>query len=162
MGNSSVTHREYIADFLAQKRIALVGVSRDEKAYSRTLLRELLNHGYDALPVNPLTAEMDGKACVSSVARLSPQPDGVLLLLPKAEIAQVFRECCAAAVPRVWIPVGIAMGAITKEDYTAADKAGIRVIRGFCPLMFLSDVAFYHHLHGFFAKLNPRYRAPNS
>jgi uncharacterized protein len=160
MGNPPLTHQERIADFLSQKRIAVVGVSRDEKAYSRALLRELLNHGYDALPVNPLTADIDGKACVSSVAKLSPQPDGVLLLLPKGELAQVFRDCCAAAVPRVWIPVGIAMGAIAREDYAAAEKVGIRVIRGFCPLMFLSDISFFHRFHGFFAKLSPRYRAP--
>jgi predicted CoA-binding protein len=160
MGNSSVAQRERIADFLAQKRIAVIGASRDEKAYSRMLLRELLNHGHDALPVNPLAANIDGQACVSNVARLSPLPDGALLLLSKAHIAPVFRECCAAAIPRIWIPVGIAMGAISKTAYAAAEAAGIRVIRGFCPLMFLSDVAFYHHLHGFFAKLGPRYRAP--
>ena len=160
MGSSSLTHQERIADFLAQKRIAVVGVSRDEKAYSRALLRELMSHGYEALPVNPQTATLDGQACAPSITHVSPPPDGVILLLPKAEIAQVFRECCAAAVPRVWIPVGIAMGAVSKEDYASAESAGVRVIRGYCPFMFLSDVAFYHHLHGFFAKLGPRYRAP--
>ena len=39
--------------FLATRRFAVVGVSRNEKDFSRYLLRELLARGYDAVPVNP-------------------------------------------------------------------------------------------------------------
>ena len=40
-------------EFLAQRRIALVGVSRDPRDLSRTLFRELRRRGYDVVPVNP-------------------------------------------------------------------------------------------------------------
>jgi len=36
-----------IQDFLAQKRIAVVGVSRDPKGFSRGLLRSMRQHGYE-------------------------------------------------------------------------------------------------------------------
>ena len=42
-----------IRDFLAQKRIAVVGVSHDPKDFSRGLLRTLRERGYDAVAVNP-------------------------------------------------------------------------------------------------------------
>ncbi len=40
-------------EFLAQKRIALVGVSRQEKDFSRMVLRELVRRGYDVVPSAP-------------------------------------------------------------------------------------------------------------
>ena len=40
-------------EFLAQRRIALVGVSRNPRDLSRTLFRELRRRGYDVVPVNP-------------------------------------------------------------------------------------------------------------
>ena len=50
-----------IQDFLAQKRIAVVGVSHDPKDFSRSLLRTLRERGYDAVAVNP---ELDvGRWC---------------------------------------------------------------------------------------------------
>ena len=42
-----------VQDFLAQKRIAVVGVSHDPKDFSRRLLRTLRERGYDAVAVNP-------------------------------------------------------------------------------------------------------------
>jgi len=44
------------SDFLAQRRIALVGVSRDPRDLSRALFRELRGRGYDVVPVHPQLA----------------------------------------------------------------------------------------------------------
>lgn len=50
-----------IHDFLVLRRIALVGVSRDPKDFSRVLFREMCDKGYDMVPVNP--ALTDGGKC---------------------------------------------------------------------------------------------------
>jgi CoA binding domain len=47
------TSIEPIDDFLAQKRIAIVGISREEKSMSVILFKELCDRGYDVVPVNP-------------------------------------------------------------------------------------------------------------
>jgi len=39
-----------VEDFLALKRIAMVGVSRDPKDFSRHLFREMYSRGYDMVP----------------------------------------------------------------------------------------------------------------
>ena len=45
-----------IDSFLSCRRIAVVGVSRDPKDFSRAVLRELLKRGYDVVPVSPALA----------------------------------------------------------------------------------------------------------
>ena len=50
-----------IDGFLALKRIAVVGVSRNPKEISYTLWQELRQRRYDAIPVNPAATEIDGK-----------------------------------------------------------------------------------------------------
>src|SRR6187455_2772457 len=56
-----------IEEFLALKRIAVVGVSRDPKQTSYTLWQELRQRRYDAVPVNPAATEIDGVKCVATV-----------------------------------------------------------------------------------------------
>jgi predicted CoA-binding protein len=52
-----------IRDFLAQKRIAVVGVSHDPKDFSRSLLRTLRQRGYDAVAVNLELASVEDAPC---------------------------------------------------------------------------------------------------
>ena len=58
-----------IQDFLAQKRIAVVGVSHDPKDFSRGLLRTLRERGYDAVAVNPALESVDDAPCFAQPRR---------------------------------------------------------------------------------------------
>ena len=59
-----------IQDFLGRKRLALVGVSRDPKDFTRALFGELSRREYDVVPVNPEVIEVDvprdGRRCGES------------------------------------------------------------------------------------------------
>jgi predicted CoA-binding protein len=44
---------EIIEDFLAQKRISMIGVSRNPKDFSAALFEELRKRGYEVIPINP-------------------------------------------------------------------------------------------------------------
>ena len=50
-----------ISDFLNLRRIALIGVSRDPKDFSRVLFRELCERGYDMVLVNPSADKLEKK-----------------------------------------------------------------------------------------------------
>ncbi len=76
-------------EFLAQRRIALVGVSRDPRDMSRTLFRELRQRGYDVVPVHPTLDAVDGVACARRLQDVSPSVAGALLMTPPRR-------------PRVW------------------------------------------------------------
>src|SRR4029453_15086898 len=71
-------------DFLAQRRIALVGVSRDPRDLSRTLFRELRQRGYDVVPVHPELTSADGVPCARQLQDVSPAVQGALLMTPPA------------------------------------------------------------------------------
>ena len=71
-------------DFLAQRRIALVGISRRPSDMSRTLFRELRARGYDVVPVNPELLSVDGVPCLHRLQDVSPRVDGALLMTPPA------------------------------------------------------------------------------
>ena len=75
---------ERVRDFLSQKRLAFVGVSRQPKDYSRALFREFCARGYDAIPVNPAVAEIEGRRSFARVQDIDPVPDGVLVLTSSA------------------------------------------------------------------------------
>jgi len=52
-----------IQDYLAEKRIAVVGVSRNPKDFSRGLLRTMRQRGFEAEAVNPALKEADDPPC---------------------------------------------------------------------------------------------------
>ena len=53
------TH-QIIQEFLAVPRLAMVGVSTNEKHFSRLLYREFLKNGYEVVPVNPHANDIAG------------------------------------------------------------------------------------------------------
>ena len=134
--------------FLASRRIAVVGVSRDGQDFSRYLLRALLARGLDAVPVNPVLAEAEGRAAFRSVGEVSPAPDAALLVVPAARATDAVRDCLAAGVRRIWLHRGGGPGATSDEAIALCRASGVEPILGLCPFMALPGAAFPHRLHG--------------
>ena len=145
--------RSAIGDFLAAKRIAVVGASRQEKEYSRSLFQELLKHGYDAIPVNPYVEELDGRKCFKSVKDISPAPERALLLLPEDKTEQAVIDCADAGIQHVWLHRHVAGGVSDTRAIFRAEERGLNLITGFCMFMFLAQSPFIHKLHGGVMKL---------
>ncbi len=146
-GRTSVT-RAQIAEFLAGKRIAVVGPSRNEKEYSRLLFREFLKRGYDVVPVHPVATEMDGRPCARRIREIAPPPDRAILLLPRDQTEQAVLDCADAGVKQVWLHRHLAGGVSDHAAVQRAGERGITLITGYCPIMFLADVTGIHRLHG--------------
>jgi predicted CoA-binding protein len=141
--------RAAIDDFLSQKRIAVVGVSRNEREYNRGVFDELRKRGYDVVPVNPNAKEIGGAPCYESVRAISPPVDGVLVMTSRGMTEAVVRECNEAGVHRIWI----GLGSDTPQAAEAGRQGGNAVIAGYCPYMFLPNAAWVHRLHGGLLKL---------
>ena len=140
-------------DFLAQRRLAVVGVSRDARDFSRGLFRELLRRGYDLVPVNVMGGSVDGLPCARRVQDVQPPVDGALVMTPPGQAEQVVRDCVAAGIPRVWLHRGIGPGAMSDGAVSLCRENGIAVVEGECPYMFLPSSGFVHRTHGFFRRL---------
>ncbi|HEX6501791.1 MAG TPA: CoA-binding protein [Terriglobales bacterium] len=146
-----------VRDFLSLRRIALVGVSRNPKDFSRVLFREMCQKGYEMVPVNPTTSELEGKRCFARVQEIDPRVEGALLLTASRDTAQVVRDCSEAGIRMIWMHRGGGPGSVSQEAVDFCRQQGIHLVEGHCPFMFLPSTPFIHRVHGFFLKLKGAY-----
>ena len=148
---------EVIEDFLAQKRIALIGVSRKPGSFSVPVFQELSRRGYDVVPVNPNTSEFQGRRCFARVQDIQPPVQAALLMTPPDVTDTVVRDCADAGISRVWMHRAGGQGAVSPQAVEFCRQRDIRVVPGECPFMFLPRSAAFHRFHGFIRKLTGRY-----
>ncbi len=123
------TLREAADDFLAQQRIAVAGVSRDEKQPANLIYRRLRATGHAVFGVNPNAETVEGDPAYASVTAIPGGVDGVVVVTPAEAAEQVVADCAAAGVPRVWLHRGVGPGSTSDRAVEACHEAGIRVIR---------------------------------
>ncbi|MCU7493997.1 MAG: CoA-binding protein [Ignavibacteria bacterium] len=148
-----------IQDFLSKKRIAFIGISRDEKNYTRNLFREMTSRGYDVVPVNPNATEIEGLKCYGRLSQVSPGPEAALIFTTSLPLESLMDECLASGIKNVWVYNPRDKGRAVKPVEDFSRDNGINFISGYCPFMFLKDSAFVHRLHGFFLRLSGSYPA---
>jgi len=148
-----------VQDFLALRRIAMVGVSRNPEDFSRKLFHEMSDRGYDMVPVNLTAEEIDGKECFQCVQAIKEPVEGVLVMTPFHETLRVVQDCAEAGIGQVWIYRAGGRGAVSPEAVAFCKQQGIRMVEGHCPFMFLPATAFPHRAHGFLLKLIRKYPA---
>ena len=151
-----MSERQLIDDFLAQKSIAVIGVSRDPGDFTRMMFNELVKRGYTALPVNPNSGEIDGRTCFARVGDIDPKPDAALIMIPAAQSEGVARECAGAGIERVWFYRAVGRGAVDERAVDFCESRGMKVVAGRCPFMFFPQPGV-HGWHGVFLKLIGRY-----
>jgi predicted CoA-binding protein len=151
------TTMKQVDDFLALKRIAIVGVSRNKREFSHAMWQEFRQRRYDAVPVNPNARELDGQPCYARVQDIKPTVQGVLIMTTKKATDQIVRDCAEAGVKRVWMYGGMAPGAATPSALAFCAEKGIDVVQGLCPYMFLPGSGAMHAPHRWIKKLNRSY-----
>jgi predicted CoA-binding protein len=148
---------ETIQDFLAQKRIAMVGISRDPANFSVKLFEELCRRGYDVVPVNPNTAEVQGRRCFARVQDIRPPVEAVLLMTSPKVTEAVVNDCAEAGIRRVWMYRAVGKGSVSSNAIQLCRDRGIQLVPGQCPFMFLPETAGVHRFHGFVSKITGHY-----
>lgn len=148
---------ETIEEFLAQKRIAVVGISREPKHFSVTLFEELCRRGYDVVPVNPNAPQVLGRRCFGRVQDIQPRVDAALLMTSPEVTDAIVKDCAEAGIRRVWMYRAGGKGAVSRRAVEFCRQNGIEVVPGQCPFMFWRDAETGHLLHGFIRKITGRY-----
>jgi predicted CoA-binding protein len=141
---------EPAARFLAVKRLAIVGLSRNPKDFTRTIARELARRGYQVVPVTPGAAGalLDGAAAVARLQDVQPPVEAALLLTAPAQTDAVLRDCVEAGVKRVWLHRGGGAGAASPGALAFCAEHGLDVVHDLCPFMALPGAGLPHRLHG--------------
>lgn len=139
-----MNNRETIDDFLAQRSLALVGVSRDGRTgFGNAVRKELSEKGYTLYVVHPEADRIADAPCAHSLAEVAPRVGGVVLVTPPAQTAKLVEEAAAAGIRRVWMQ----QGAESDEAIAACDRHGIAVVHHECILMFAEPTAWFHRAH---------------
>lgn len=136
------------AFFHHSHRIAVVGVSRDPKDFSRFVFRELLRRGLDAVPVNPALAAAHGVPAFASVSEVDPPADAAILMVPPAAAEAAVRDCLRARIRQVWLHRGAGAGVATEEVLALCVANRLEVVHGLCPMMALPAASLPHRVHG--------------
>ena len=141
------TTRDQVHEFLAQRRIAVAGVSRDnsQHAASNLVYRRLKRTGHDVFAVNPHMQSFDGDRCYPDVRSIPGGVDGVVAVTRPETTAQIVRDCNDAGVRRVWMHQSIGRGSsVSPEAVEYCRQHDISVIPGGCPMMYGEGVDFGH------------------
>lgn len=137
------TAAELAREFLAQKRIAVAGVSRSADSTANGICDKLEQTGHTVFALNPNASEINGRACYPDVGAIPGGVDGVVLVTTPTVSEQIVQQCIAAGVTRVWMHRSIG-NSVSETAVAAARAAGIRVIAGGCPMMYQDPVDFGH------------------
>ena len=93
--------KEAVDDFLAQKRIAVAGVSRSGSAAANVIYRKLRDTGYQVFAVNPNAGEVDGDKCYPDLKSIPEGVDGVVVATHPKVSAQIVRDSVDVGVSRI-------------------------------------------------------------
>ncbi len=129
-------------DFLAEKRIAVAGVSRDNSHHpvGNLIYRQLKKTGHDVFPVNPQMQTFEGDRCYPDLRSIPGGVGGVVIITRPEATEQIVRDCGTAGVRRVWMHQSLAKGSsVSPAAVEYCRQHEISVIAGACPMMYGGD-----------------------
>ncbi|MCX6546008.1 MAG: CoA-binding protein [Acidobacteria bacterium] len=135
--------RKIVDEFLSQKTLALVGVSRNGEGFGNMVRKELAGKGYSVLLVHPEADLIAGAPCVRSLKDLATRVGGVILVTPPASTSTLVREAAEAGIRRIWIQ----QGAESPEAIQFCEQQGLAAVHGECILMFAEPTKWFHRIH---------------
>ena len=136
---TTTTRDMKVEDFLAQKRIAVAGVSRDNSHHpvGNLVFHRLKKTGHEVFPVNPHLQTFEGERCYPDVRSIPGGVDGVVIITRPEATQQIVRDCDDAKVRRVWMHQSMGSGSsVSPEAVEYCRQHDISVIAGACPMMY--------------------------
>ncbi len=153
---ASTTLQAKVDDFLAQKRIAVAGVSRDHSHHpvGNLIYGRLKKTGHEVFAVNPKLPSFEGDRCYPDVRSIPGGVDGVVIITRPEITERIVRDCGVAGVRRVWMHHSGGKGSsVSPEAVAYCREHDMDVIAGACPMMFGPGVDFGHRCTRWFLAL---------
>jgi len=144
---NTTTLEAKVNDFLAQKRIAVAGVSRNNNHHpaGNLIYRRLKATGHAVFPVNPHMQTYEGDRCYPDLRSIPGGVDAVVVVTRPEITRQIVHECHEAGVRRVWMHQSLSKGTSVSPDAVEyCHQHDIMVIAGACPMMYGGHADFGH------------------
>jgi len=134
-----------VQDFLAQKKIAVVGVSDKRETGCRLAYDNFKDNGYQVYAVNPRISTYDGAPCYPDLKSIPEKVDAAFILASPKVTDLIVDQCVDLVIQHVWMHcmMGTKPGlaaSMTSVSQAAVEKCRanrIAVIPGSCPNQFL-------------------------
>ena len=134
-----------VQDFLAQKKIAVVGVSNKRETGCNANYKRFKDAGYQVYAVNPHIKTYDGAPCYADLKSIPAKPGAVFILANPKVTDQIVQQCVELGIKHVWMHCmmgtkpGLAAGmtSVSQSAVEVCKANGIAVIPGTCPNQFL-------------------------
>ena len=149
-----VSVKDAASAFLANKRIAVTGVSRHPQGHgSNVVYKRLRDRGYEVFAVNPQADELEGDRCYHGLRDIPGGVDAVVIAT-RPEVAEAtMRECVELGIKQAWMhQPAFGAGSVSREAAVYGREHGITVIDGGCPLMFKPTADIGHKIMRRFAR----------
>ena len=92
-----------VEEFLAQKKIAVVGVSDKRDTGCNLNYRKFKETGYQVYAVNPRISEFEGDPCYPDLKSIPEKPDAVFILASPKVTEEVVQQCVDLGIKHVWM-----------------------------------------------------------
>lgn len=148
---------ELVQTFLAQKSIAVIGVSDKRDSGCNLNYNKFKANGYRVYAVNPHISTFDGAPCYPDLYSLPEKPDAVFIMTNPKVTEQLVQQCVNLGIKHVWMHclMGTKPGLYvskTSVSLSAVEMCranDIAVIPGTCPNQFLKP----DFVHGIMRRL---------
>ena len=129
--------KDAATQFLANRRIAVTGVSRTPESHGGNIVyQRLRDRGYQVFAVNPNADTVEGDECYHDLKSIPGGVDAVVIATRPEIALATMRECAELGIKHVWMHRSFCGGSVSTEAAELGRQRGITVIDGGCPLMF--------------------------
>jgi uncharacterized protein len=142
-----------IQKFIEQKKIAVVGASRQGKKFGNMAAKELVERGYEVFFIHPKAAEIDGEKTYPSLMAVKDLAETVWVSVPADKGATVLKDAAKAGFSNVWLQ----QGADSPDLKALGHDLGLELVTGKCILMYAEPVGSFHKFHQVIWKMVGQY-----
>lgn len=134
-----------VQDFLAQKKIAVVGVSDKRETGCNLAYKKFKENGYQVFAVNPRLTTYEGVTCYPDLKTIPEKLDAVFILTSPKVTEQIVQQCVDLGIRHVWMHcmmgtkpgLAASMTSVSQAAVQSCRENGIAVIPGACPNQYL-------------------------
>jgi predicted CoA-binding protein len=129
--------KDAAGEFLANRRVAVTGVSRNPQSHGGNVVyKRLRERGYEVFAVNPNAAEVEGDRSYPDLRSIPGGVAAVVIATRPAIADETMRECAELGIEHVWLHRSFGAGSVSVTATEYGRARGIAVIDGGCPCMF--------------------------
>jgi len=132
-----------IKEFLAQKHLAIAGVSKGKNKFGNTIFKELSKKNYQLYPVHPKLIEYENINCYPNIKSLPAEVSGLIICIKPDKAEKLVNEAVEKGIRHIWLQ----QGAHNDSTLKMSNEHNINLITKQCVLMFAAPDAFIHRFH---------------